>query len=130
MEASFVEEVSGGSESVPRGASRALIGVIAGRRRRGPPPSLIEPTRHIGHIVLAFGRPADVTFTGVTIRHPGYPWWWRHGYLDHEGRAHPTGIGLRRLHRHVVREEERGRPEGGPVKLATAEELIRAGQRR
>jgi hypothetical protein len=73
MEASFVEEVSGGSESVPRGASRALIGVIAGRRRRGPPPFLIEPTRHIGHIVLAFGRHADVTFTGVTIRHPGYP---------------------------------------------------------
>jgi ferredoxin--NADP+ reductase len=42
----------------------------------------------------------------------------------------PDVLGAKELGRILRAEEERGRPEGGTVKLATAEELIRAGQRR
>ena len=43
MEASFVEWISRGIESVPRGAARVLAGVIAVSPRRGPSSSLRPP---------------------------------------------------------------------------------------
>jgi hypothetical protein len=98
MKASYVEWISGGIESVPRGAACALTGVIARSRRRGPPSSLTPPsvTSVTGAVQVAYGPTLSGTPWAVTAPlagsrtrstvSPG-----RLGFLDSRGRLISSG---------------------------------------